>query len=270
MRRYGGLRTLLPITFATFGLGYLAIIGVPPFAGFFSKDGIIEAAFGAGGVKGLDPRRRRAARRGHHRVLHDPGDADDVLRRERRWKPTDRPHPHESPARDDVADDPAGRRLGRRRARCWRSAARCVHWLEPVVGAHESAPRRCRCGSITVITLAVVAGRHRDRLPHVRHPPVPDDAPDRGLGADRRRPPRPLRRRVQRGRVHASRRSNSPHGWSYVDDTRHRRRRRRARPRWSARDSERLAAACRPGSPAPTRCRCWPVRRSCRRDDPGW
>jgi NADH-quinone oxidoreductase subunit L len=52
MRRYGGLRKALPITFATFGLGYLAIIGVPPLAGFFSKDGIIEAALGAGGVKG--------------------------------------------------------------------------------------------------------------------------------------------------------------------------------------------------------------------------
>ncbi len=33
MRRYGGLRTLLPMTFVTFGLGYLAIIGIPPFAG---------------------------------------------------------------------------------------------------------------------------------------------------------------------------------------------------------------------------------------------
>ncbi|BBX17781.1 NADH-quinone oxidoreductase subunit L [Mycolicibacterium duvalii] len=53
MRRYGGLRTALPITFVTFGLGYLAIIGVPPLAGFFSKDSIIEAALGAGGVKGV-------------------------------------------------------------------------------------------------------------------------------------------------------------------------------------------------------------------------
>jgi NADH-quinone oxidoreductase subunit L len=52
MRRYGGLRAALPITFATFGLGYLAIIGVPPFAGYFSKDAIIEAALGAGGVRG--------------------------------------------------------------------------------------------------------------------------------------------------------------------------------------------------------------------------
>ena len=38
MRRYGGLRAFMPLTFVTFGLGYLAIIGVPPFAGFFSKD----------------------------------------------------------------------------------------------------------------------------------------------------------------------------------------------------------------------------------------
>jgi NADH-quinone oxidoreductase subunit L len=52
MRRYGGLRAALPITFVTFGLGYLAIIGVPPFAGYFSKDAIIEAALGAGGVRG--------------------------------------------------------------------------------------------------------------------------------------------------------------------------------------------------------------------------
>jgi NADH-quinone oxidoreductase subunit L len=52
MRRYGGLRTLMPITFVTFGLGYLAIIGVPPFAGFFSKDAIIETAFNSGGVRG--------------------------------------------------------------------------------------------------------------------------------------------------------------------------------------------------------------------------
>ena len=53
MRRYGELRKILPITFVTFGLGYLAIIGVPPFAGFFSKDAIIETAFNAGGFKGV-------------------------------------------------------------------------------------------------------------------------------------------------------------------------------------------------------------------------
>ena len=53
MRRYGGLARYMPITAITFGLGYLAIIGVPPFAGFYSKDKIIETAFNAGGVQGI-------------------------------------------------------------------------------------------------------------------------------------------------------------------------------------------------------------------------
>ena len=53
MRKYGELRKFMPITFVTFGLGYLAILGVPPFAGFYSKDMIIETAFNAGGIKGI-------------------------------------------------------------------------------------------------------------------------------------------------------------------------------------------------------------------------
>jgi NADH-quinone oxidoreductase subunit L len=53
MRKYGALRKFMPITFVTFGLGYLAILGVPPFAGFYSKDMIIETAFNAGGAKGI-------------------------------------------------------------------------------------------------------------------------------------------------------------------------------------------------------------------------
>ncbi|MGW0419326.1 NADH-quinone oxidoreductase subunit L [Streptomyces sp. NPDC003015] len=52
MRKYGGLRTYMPITFVTFGLGYLAIIGFPGLSGFFSKDKIIEAAFAKGGTEG--------------------------------------------------------------------------------------------------------------------------------------------------------------------------------------------------------------------------
>jgi NADH-quinone oxidoreductase subunit L len=52
MRRYGALRTLLPITYVTFGLGYLAIIGIPPFSGFFTKDSIIDAAWEKGGTSG--------------------------------------------------------------------------------------------------------------------------------------------------------------------------------------------------------------------------
>ncbi|MEO3785660.1 NADH-quinone oxidoreductase subunit L [Actinocorallia sp. B10E7] len=53
MRRYGALRKMLPITFGTFFLGYLAIIGVPPFAGFFTKEGIIEAAWDQNAVLGV-------------------------------------------------------------------------------------------------------------------------------------------------------------------------------------------------------------------------
>ncbi|WP_239647417.1 NADH-quinone oxidoreductase subunit L [Nocardiopsis baichengensis] len=52
MRRYGGLRRAMPVTFATFGLGYLAIIGFPLMSGWWTKEGIIEAAFGAGGAMG--------------------------------------------------------------------------------------------------------------------------------------------------------------------------------------------------------------------------
>ena len=45
MRRFGGLSGAMKITWVTFALGWLAIIGVPPFSGFFSKDEIIHAAF---------------------------------------------------------------------------------------------------------------------------------------------------------------------------------------------------------------------------------
>jgi NADH-quinone oxidoreductase subunit L len=52
MRRFGGLRTVMPVTFATFGVCYLAIIGIPPFSGFFAKDTVIDAAFAKGGTSG--------------------------------------------------------------------------------------------------------------------------------------------------------------------------------------------------------------------------
>jgi NADH-quinone oxidoreductase subunit L len=45
MRRMGGLRKALPITFITFFVGCLAIAGIPPFSGFFSKDEILLHAF---------------------------------------------------------------------------------------------------------------------------------------------------------------------------------------------------------------------------------
>jgi NADH-quinone oxidoreductase subunit L len=52
MRRFGGLARVMPTTFGVFVCGWLAIIGIPPFTGFFTKDKIIEAAFDKGGTSG--------------------------------------------------------------------------------------------------------------------------------------------------------------------------------------------------------------------------
>src|SRR5690606_38606883 len=45
MRNRGGLRRYMPVTFTTMAVATLAIAGVPPFAGFFSKDEIVGAAW---------------------------------------------------------------------------------------------------------------------------------------------------------------------------------------------------------------------------------
>jgi NADH-quinone oxidoreductase subunit L len=48
MRKMGGLRRLLPFTFYAFVIGSLSLAGIPPFAGFFSKDSILAAALASG------------------------------------------------------------------------------------------------------------------------------------------------------------------------------------------------------------------------------
>src|SRR5260370_17804464 len=94
MRHYGALARLMRITFVTFGIGYLAIIGVPPFSGFFTKDAVIEAAFEKGGTSGL--------LLGGSAVVGVGITAFYMTRvmfmtfaGERRWEPG--VHPHESP-----------------------------------------------------------------------------------------------------------------------------------------------------------------------------
>jgi NADH-quinone oxidoreductase subunit L len=48
MRKMGGLRSYIPVTCATMGIATLAIAGIPPFAGFWSKDEILWKAFSSG------------------------------------------------------------------------------------------------------------------------------------------------------------------------------------------------------------------------------
>jgi NADH-quinone oxidoreductase subunit L len=152
MRRYGGLRKALPITFATFGLGYLAIIGMWPFAGFFSKDAIIEAALGVGGIRG--PILGSVAMLG-------AGITAFYMTRvmlmtffgEKRWKVS--AHPHEAPAVMTwpmillaVGSVFSGGLLA--------GGGTLRNWLEPVVGAREAA-HAPPAWVISIVTLVVVA-----------------------------------------------------------------------------------------------------------------
>ncbi|MGW0735903.1 NADH-quinone oxidoreductase subunit L [Streptomyces sp. NPDC002851] len=99
MRKYGGLRKYMPVTFVTFGLGYLAIIGFPGLSGFWSKDKIIEAAFAQEGARGWIF--------GGVALLGAGITAFYMTRvmiltffGEKRWQPDaegNEPHPHESP-----------------------------------------------------------------------------------------------------------------------------------------------------------------------------
>ncbi len=52
MRKMGGIWRLVPVTYAVMWIGSLALAGVPPFAGFFSKDMILEAAYAAQSTHG--------------------------------------------------------------------------------------------------------------------------------------------------------------------------------------------------------------------------
>jgi NADH-quinone oxidoreductase subunit L len=173
MRRYGGLRKYMPITFVTFGLGYLAIIGVPPFAGFFSKDAIIETAFAAGGVRGF--------LLGGAALLGAGITAFYMTRvmlmtffGEKRW--AENVHPHESPAIMTwpmivlaVGSVGAGGLLA--------IGGTLEHWLEPVVGTHE-AEHPVPVWVMTTITLAVIAVGIGIAYRMYATRPIPETAPD--------------------------------------------------------------------------------------------
>jgi NADH-quinone oxidoreductase subunit L len=169
MRRYGALARVMPVTFATFGLGYLAIIGFPPLAGFWSKDLIIEAAFADSFVVGLG-------------TLVGAGITAFYMTRvmlmtfgtTKRWAAD--AHPHESgsvmtvPLVALAALSVIG---GVLILGDW-----IVGWLEPVVGEEHHA-LAVPIWVLTLVTLAVVAAGVAAAWVFVGRRDVPETAPAR-------------------------------------------------------------------------------------------
>ena len=148
MRRYGALRAFMVVTFATIFAAYLAIIGVPPFAGFFSKDEIIKVAMEtnvAYGIAALVGAGLTAFYMTRMVIMTFFGKA--------RWD--DDQHPHESPAVMTVPMIILG--VGSVLAGAILLFVLDIEaWLEPVVGFAE--PSRTVSSAILIpITLLVVA-----------------------------------------------------------------------------------------------------------------
>jgi NADH-quinone oxidoreductase subunit L len=168
MRRYGALRALMPVTFVTFACGYLAIIGFPGFSGFWSKDHIIEAAFGHNLMVGVG-------------ALLGAGLTAFYMTRmmimtftsERRWaKGT---HPHESPLVMTVplmvlaALSVVG---GVLLLNNW-----IVDWLTPVVGSEGDATLPIPAIVISLLVFVVVVAGAAIAFVTYGRRPVPAEAP---------------------------------------------------------------------------------------------
>jgi len=148
MRRYGGLSKVMIFTTITFFIGYLAIIGIPPFAGFYSKDHIIEAALshswwaGAAVLFGAGLTAFYMTRMVVMTFVSKPRWEDDV-------------HPHESPLSMTlpmIVLSIGAASLGI----ILTNDHMFEHWLEPVTGFVEPEPP-FSIQTITIITLSVVA-----------------------------------------------------------------------------------------------------------------
>jgi NADH-quinone oxidoreductase subunit L len=173
MRRFGGLSKVMAVTHVTFLLGWLAIIGVPPFAGFWTKDKIIEVALTEPGWRGVVF---------GGAALLGAGITAFYMTRvmcltfwgNRRW--AEDVHPHESPAVMTgpmvvlaVGSAAAGAVLI--------LGERLVTFLEPVVPyAHEEPP--IPVWAVTTLTLTfVAAGALLAAATYLRGREVPVTAP---------------------------------------------------------------------------------------------
>jgi NADH-quinone oxidoreductase subunit L len=159
IRRFGGLARYMPVTAVTFGLGYLAIIGFPGFAGFFSKDLIIESAFNRpgwtgwlfGGVAlgGAGLTAFYMSRLYFLTFLGKPRWTDDV-------------HPHESPRTMTIPMIILA--IGSVAGGFGLQALGLLDWLAPVFGGHVGLSQaegevhhRLPAAAVTAMTLTVVA-----------------------------------------------------------------------------------------------------------------
>jgi NADH-quinone oxidoreductase subunit L len=164
MRNMGGLRQYLPITFATMAIATLAIAGIPPFSGFFSKDEILASAF----ARGTDS--------GFYYVVWAAGTVAALLTAfymtrlmlftfygPNRTGEAERAHLHESPR---VMTTPLivlavltgiGGLLNLPHFLPIPGTAWLAHWLEPVVRGSESMAGQPEAGAGTLTTLLVVA-----------------------------------------------------------------------------------------------------------------
>ncbi|WAL97226.1 NADH-quinone oxidoreductase subunit L [Streptomyces sp. Je 1-369] len=173
MRKYGGLRKYMPVTFVTFGLGYLAIIGFPGLSGFFSKDKIIEAAFAKGGTEGwiLGSVALLGAaitayymtrvmimtffgeERWRHRATASPAQPDVEPAAETQGA-HDEPHPHESPKSMTIPMIVLA--FGSVFAGGFFSIGdRFMHWLEPVTH-HDHGDSPLSAATVTGATMVVL------------------------------------------------------------------------------------------------------------------
>jgi len=159
----------MPITFITFGLGYLAIIGFPGLSGFFSKDKIIEAAFAKGGTEGWilgGCALLGAAITAYYmtRVMLMTFFGEERWRNAPTPSPADpsvepaaeyaEPHPHESPRSMTIPMIVLA--FGSVFAGGFFSIGdRFLHWLEPVTGhAHGDSPVSAL--TVTLATMVVL------------------------------------------------------------------------------------------------------------------
>jgi NADH-quinone oxidoreductase subunit L len=168
MRRFGALRTVMMVTWVTFGAGYLAIMGIPPFAGFYSKDKIIEAAFSQSIVTGLVTLIGAAITAFYMSRMFVM-----TFHSKKRW--TDDVHPHESPwimmgpvAILALLSAVGGFLLAYNGA--------IERWLEPVTGFQEPELAISSLGMEGISLVAVLAGAALGWVLYDRRP-VPVVAP---------------------------------------------------------------------------------------------